>query len=341
VNESRYAFFPVGTSIRFGLSAVKGLGESAVEAILSAREERPFGSVRDFLSRVDLRRVNKRAIESLVKSGALDSLDPDRGKVFGELPALLEEAQAEVRRRDSGQFALFGAPAEETPAARGRGPAAPPAHSWSRSERLAHEKEALGFYITGHPLDSWAAEIALYANTTTARIPHLKPGAEVKIGGIITAVRERTTRKGEKMANLTLEDLEGTVEVTVFSRTFLECRDTLASPDPVFLLGRVEAGEQAARVIAEEVFRMESVRDRLARSVHFQVLLDRLSDADVTELRRTILRHAGDKKGYLHLVRPGDYEAIIALPDGVGVAPSLELAHALRGRFGYDVLRLH
>jgi DNA polymerase-3 subunit alpha len=341
VNDSRYAFFPVGASIRFGLSAVKGLGESAVEAILSAREERPFGSVRDFLSRVDLRKVNKRAVESLIKSGALDSLDPDRGKVFAELPALLEEAQAEVRRRESGQFALFGAPAEERPAALPRAPAAPPAHSWSRPERLAHEKEALGFYITGHPLDSWAAEIALYANATTARIAHLKPGTEVKIGGIITALRERITRKGEKMANLTLEDLEGTVDVTVFSRTFLECRDTLASTEPVFLLGRVEAGEQAARVIAEEVFRMENVRDRLARSVHFQVLLDRLDDADVAELRKTILRHAGDKKGYLHLVRPGDYEAIIALPDGVGVAPSLELAHALRGRFGYDVLRLH
>ncbi|HEX9191218.1 MAG TPA: DNA polymerase III subunit alpha, partial [Candidatus Deferrimicrobiaceae bacterium] len=341
VNESRYAFFPVGASIRFGLSAVKGLGESAVEAILAAREERPFGSVRDFLSRADLRKVNKRAVESLVKSGALDSLDPDRGKVFAELPSLLEEAQAEVRRRESGQFALFGAPAEEKPAARPRGSTALPAHSWSRAERLAFEKEALGFYITGHPLDSWAAEIALYANTTTAKIAHLKPGAEVKIGGIITALRERITKKGEKMANMTLEDLEGTVDVTVFSRTFLECRDTLASTEPVFLLGRVEAGEQAARIIAEEVFRMEYVRDRLARSVHFQVLLDRLNDADVADLRRTILRHAGDKKGFLHLVRPGDYEAIIALPDGVGVAPSLELAHALRGRFGYDVLRLH
>jgi DNA polymerase-3 subunit alpha len=339
VNESRFAFLPVGSAIRFGLSAVKGLGESAVEAILSARAERPFSSVRDFLSRADLRKVNKRAVESLIKSGALDSIDPDRGKVFDELPGLLEEAQAEVRRRESGQFALFGGGAEEKPAARGR--AGSPARSWGRTERLANEKEALGFYITGHPLDSWAAEIALYANATTAGIANLKAGTEVRIGGIITALKERITKKGEKMATLTLEDLEGTVEVTVFSRTFHEYRDTLGSPEPVFLLGRVEAGEQAARVIAEEVFRMENVRDRLARSVHFQLFLDRVSDADIAELRRTILRHAGDKKGYLHLVRRGEYEAIVALPDGVGVAPSLELAHALRGRFGYDVLRLH
>jgi DNA polymerase-3 subunit alpha len=171
-------------------------------------------------------------------------------------------------------------------------------------------------------------------------VPHLKPGTEVKIGGIITALKERITRKGEKMANLTLEDLEGTVEVTVFARTYQECRDTLSSAEPVFLLGRVEAGEQGARVVADELFRMEKVRDRLARSVHFQVLLDRLTESDVAELRKTILRHAGEKKGFLHLVRPGDYEAVVALPEGVGVAPSLELAHALRGRFGYDVLRL-
>jgi hypothetical protein len=103
----------------------------------------------------------------------------------------------------------------------------------------------------------------------------------------------------------------------------------------------VEAGDQAVKILAEEVFRMESVRDRLARSVHFRILLDRMTGADVSELRRTILRHAGDKKGFLHLVRPGEYEAVVSLPEGVGVAPSLELAHALRGRFGYDVLRLH
>jgi len=341
VNESRYAFFPVGNSIRFGLSAIKGLGASAIEAVMEAREERPFESVRDYLSRVDLRKVNKRAVESLVKSGALDSLDPDRGRVFNDLPALLDEAQAEVRRRESGQFSLFGAPSDDAPPARREGKAAPTAASWSRSERLTFEKEALGFYITGHPLDSYAAEIALYANVTTAKLAHLKTGAEVKIGGIVTALKERITKKGEKMAHLTLEDLEGTVEVTVFPGAYSECRDIFASPEPIFLLGRVEAGDQAIKVLAEEVFRMENVRDRLARSVHFQILLDRMTEADVAELRKTILRHSGDRKGFLHLVRPGDYEAILSLPDGVGVAPSLELAHALRGRFGYDVLRLH
>jgi DNA polymerase-3 subunit alpha len=341
VNESRYAFFPSGNGIRFGLSAIKGLGASAIEAILEARADRPFESVSDFLSRTDLRKVNKRAVESLIKSGALDSLDPDRGSVFRDLPRILEEAQAEVRRRESGQFALFGAPSEEKGPQKAPQAGATASTAWTRRERLLHEKEALGFYITGHPLDSYAAEIALYANTTTAKLAQLKSGADVKLGGIVTGLKERVTRRGDRMANMTLEDLEGTVEVTVFSRTFQECRATLESPDPVFLLGRVEAGEQGVKVIAEEVFLMSNVRERLARSVHFRLFLDRMGPGGVAELRKTVLRHAGDKRGYLHLIREGEYEAVICLPDGSGVSPSLDLARELRARFGYDVLSLH
>ncbi len=341
VNESQYAFFPSGNAIRFGLSAIKGLGASAIEAILEARTDRPFGSVRDFLSRTDLRKVNKRAMESLIKSGALDSLDPDRGSTFRDLPVLLEEAQGEVRRRESGQFALFAASADEPPPFKPQKAGASAETSWSRRERLAHEKEALGFYITGHPLDSYAAEIAMYANCTTAGLAHLKSGVEVKLGGIVTALKERVTRRGDRMANLTLEDLEGTVEVTVFSRTFQECGSTLASPDPVFLLGRVESGEQGVKVIADEVFLMSNVRERLARSVHFRVFLDRLGPGGVEDLRKTILRYSGEKRGYLHLIREGEYEAVIALPDGTGVSPSLDLARELHSRFGYDVLSLH
>jgi DNA polymerase-3 subunit alpha len=134
VNESRYAFFPSGAGIRFGLSAIKGLGASAVDSIIDARVERRFDSIRDFLHRIDLHKVNKRALESLIKSGALDSLDPDRGKVFAGLPSMMEEAQAEVRRWESGQFALFGAPADERPADAKHGGknAAPAQETWNR-----------------------------------------------------------------------------------------------------------------------------------------------------------------------------------------------------------------
>ena len=340
VNESRFAFFPSGRAIRFGLSAIKGLGASAIETILDAGKEGPFRSVRDLLSRVDLRKVNKRAMESLIKSGALDSLDPDRGKVFGDLPGLLEEAQAEIRRRDSGQFALFGETSEGTGRKQNRkGELA--ATPWGRRERLTFEKESLGFYITGHPMDSFAGEIAMYANATTGKVASMKPDAEVRIGGLVTGLKEKVTRRGEKMANWTLEDLEGTVEVVVFPKTLPESRETLGSPEPVFLIGRIKFEEQGIKIHAEEVFRMENVRERLSKSVHFHLLLDRLTPADIGDLQKTIRRNAGEKKGFLHLIRQGEFDAVVSLPDGCGVAPSLELARDLRGRFGYDVLRLH
>jgi DNA polymerase-3 subunit alpha len=346
VNESRYAFFPSGAGIRFGLSAIKGLGASAVESIIEARADRPFESIRDFLSRIDLHKVNKRAVESLIKSGALDSLDPDRGRVFGDLPALLEEAQAEMRRRESGQFALFCAPEEpKKPPAKARdareGAAPDGPGVWSRRERLLYEKEALGFYITGHPLDSCAAEISMFANVTTSGLAGMDPEAEVKIGGIVTQVRERTTRKGDKMASIVLEDLEGTVDVTVFSRVFQECRDTLSSPDPVFVVGRLKQTDKGLEIHADELFLAANVRERLAKSVHFHLETRRAGPGDIEDLARAIRRYPGDKKAFLHIVREGEFDAVLALPDSFGVSPSLDLARELKSRFGYGILRLH
>lgn len=346
VNESRLGFHPAGRAIRFGLSAIKGIGEAAVDAILVARAEGPFQSVEDFLARVDLRRVNRRAVESLVKAGAFDSLDPNREEILARLPALMETAQEEARQREAGQFALFGGtkPASARRAER----AAAGLTAGSRSERLAHEREALGFYITGHPLDSYAAEAEIFANTTSARIGSLRPGSEARMGGIVAAVKARTTRRGEKMAFVTLEDLEGLVEVVVFSKVYKTCRDAIESGEPVFLVGRVEAGEEGGheekgrpRIIADRIFLMETVREQLARSVHLRLLLDRAAAADVADLRRIVARHAGPKKAFLHLVRPQEYEAVIALPENFGVAPSLDLARDLKARFGYDVLSLH
>jgi DNA polymerase-3 subunit alpha len=340
VNESRFAFYPAGKAIRFGLSAIKGVGEGAVLSIQDARGDNPFGSVGDFLSRVDLRKVNKRALESLIKAGAFDSVEPDRGRLMDQLSSLTETAQGEVRRRESGQFALFGGKAGPEGAAKEkRTAAAPPL--WSRSERLSAEKEALGFYITGHPLEPYAAEIGLFANATSSRIASVKSGAQIKIGGIIGAIKEKTTRRGDKMAVLSLEDLEGIVEVLVFPETYRELRDVLATQAPVLLIGRVDSDETSTKVIAEEICLMENVRERLAKSVHIQVQMDRMTADDIADLRRTLARHAGEKKGYLHLVRDGEYEAVVALPEGFGIAPSLDLARELKGRFGYDVLRLH
>ncbi|MGZ8448173.1 MAG: DNA polymerase III subunit alpha [Candidatus Deferrimicrobiaceae bacterium] len=339
VNESRFAFHPSGKAIRFGLSAIKGVGASAIDAIREAKGEVPFATPEDFLSRVDIRKVNKRAVESLVKAGALDSLESDRGGLFERLPVLMEAAQESARRRDSGQFSLFGEEIAPPPAAV---PDPKPSPStWSRRERLAHEREAIGVYITGHPLDDYTGEMELFANATSSRVPALVSGSEVRIGGVIASIRQKTTRQGKKMAYLQFEDLEGVLEVVVFPETFEQSQDALSCEGPVFLVGRVERGETSAKIIAMEIFRMENIRERLARSVHFQIFTDRMAPSDIVDLRKMLERNPGEKRAFLHLVREGEYETILALPDKLGVTPSLTLARDLRIRFGYDVLRLH
>ncbi len=339
VNESRFAFHPSGKAIRFGLSAIKGVGAAAIEVIANAKEDEPFASVEDFLSRMDLRKVNKRAVESLIKAGALDSLEPDRGGLYERLPSLMEAAQESARRRGAGQFALFGTPVSPKPARDGEKRRTSPA--WSRRERLANEREALGFYITGHPLDEYAGEIELFANAASSRVPSMVSGSEVRIAGIVSSLRQKTTKQGRKMAYLQLEDLEGVLEVIVFPEVFQQSQDALSGGGTVFLVGRVEAEDKTVKVVATEIFRMENVRERLARSVHFQIYTDRMTPSDISDLRKMLERNAGEKKGFLHLVREGKYEAVLALPEAYSVAPSLTLARELRVRFGYDVLRLH
>ncbi len=269
----------------------------------------------------------------------MDTLEPDRGGLFESLPALMETAQETARRRESGQISLFGETIAPFPAG---GPDRKPSPStWSRRERLVHEREALGFYITGHPLNDYAAEMELFANATSSRIPALMSGTEVRIGGIIGSMRQKTTKQGKKMAYLQFEDLEGVLEVVVFPETFQQSQDALSCDGPVFLVGRVERGEKTAKLLATEIFRMENIRERLARSVHLQIITDRMTPADIVDLRKMLERNSGEKKGFLHLVREGEYETILSLPESLSVAPSITLARELRMRFGYDVLRLH
>jgi DNA polymerase-3 subunit alpha len=271
------------------------------------------------------------------------------------LPSLLDRAQEESRRKEVGQFALFGGPAEAAKRPRpadedGTPSGVPPL--WSRRERLANEKEALGFYITGHPLESYEEEIRLFSSATTATLSSLRGGTEVKLGGLVASMKEKITKRGERMATVTFEDLEGIVEVVVFAEPLRKYRDLLESQEPVFLLGKYETDERGGRfaedeavrtgkILVEEVIRMENVRERLARSVKYRLLLDRLSPHDVADLRKILSRHPGDRKGYLHLVRDGAFEAVYSLDDRHSVSPSLDLARELGARFGYDVLSLH
>jgi DNA polymerase-3 subunit alpha len=304
VNQSDIFFTVVGNDIRFGLAAIKNVGEGAVEAVLRARAEGPFRSLFDFCERVDLRAVNRRVVESFIKSGSFDSLDPRRASLYAALDRAMESGQKNQRDREQGQSSLFGGPAA--------GPQAAPAErirdvpEWGEGERLAFEKESLGFFITGHPLERFRAELAQWATATTGRLMDTTDGREVSVGGIVTGLRPIKTRKGERMASFVLEDLEGGVEALVFPETYRKVGTRLADDQVVLVKGKPEVlDEGKARLLVSDVMPLDQAKLAEARFVTIRVPVPAWDRAKGERLRDILGAHRGDCPVTLELVDPG------------------------------------
>jgi DNA polymerase-3 subunit alpha len=212
INESLSDFTPVGDKIRFGLAGVKNVGEKAVEVILeSRRKDGPFESLFDFCRRVDMAAVNRRVIESLIKCGAFDSTQISRARMTGALDDAMKAGQAHQRDQASNQIDIFGMLGAPSMGAKKAGEAYPPVDEWSQQEALDFEKEALGFYITGHPLDKYDRTLKKISSGTIAALKERGLAGEVRIGGVVSALRLRNTKKGDRYGSFNLEDKTGFV----------------------------------------------------------------------------------------------------------------------------------
>ena len=277
VNSSHEGFTPVGPAIRFGLAAIKGLGSSAVNLILKAREAGgAFRSIYDFCERVDMRAANKRVLESLIKAGAFDSLGAHRAAWVAAVDRALEFGARLQRDRASGQGGLFSGPEA---AAEEAAPPLPEARAWSRKELLGYEKEALGFYASGHPLEDFAETIRDLANCDSAKAGERASGDAVGMGGMITELSVRTTKKGDRFALFRLEDQFGSVKVVCWPEQFNRHRQLIQGDGVVLVRGRLElADDGGATIIAQEVLALEGARAKAAR-----LLILRLPGREVTE----------------------------------------------------------
>ncbi|HCW51095.1 MAG TPA: hypothetical protein DGR79_03365 [Clostridiales bacterium] len=265
VNESQARFTVAGGKIRFGLAAVKNLGEAAIEAIVAAREEKgPFRSLYDFCRRVDTRLLNKRAVESLIKAGAFDSLGGHRGQYLLALDRDLEAAQRHQRSEREGQLSLFS----DIPAASGApggapgfqevGPPLPPCDPLPKASLLAMEKEVLGLYLSGHPLAQYQAQLVRLDTVSTAHLSERWEGDAVTVGGMVSNTKKIVTRNGSPMMFATIEDLTGAVEVVIFP-SVLEKYAGLLQPDAtVIVRGRVSFKDEEPKVIADEIQPLEA-----------------------------------------------------------------------------------
>ncbi|MCP3676334.1 MAG: DNA polymerase III subunit alpha, partial [Deltaproteobacteria bacterium] len=265
VNESSRDFTVVGDKVRFGLAAVKNVGTAAIENILATREEGHFESLVDFLGRIDSRRTNKKVVESLIKCGAFDSTGASRAQLFESLVTAMEVAQGVQRDREQGQISIFAGLSKDSAA-----PAMvlPGIEEWPEKEKLNYEKEALGFYITGHPLLKYSKELALYASVDTESIRGCQNEETITIGGMVGGLKEITTRRGARMAFLDLEDLKGNVEVIIFADLFATVNCYLTTTSPLIITGRVDRDEERIKVIASDIYPLEEAEARVDRKVH-------------------------------------------------------------------------
>jgi len=343
VNESERDFTPVAEGIRFGLAGVKNVGEGAIESILAVRnEEGPFLGLYDFARRVNARKVNRRVAESLVKCGAFDAFHPNRSSLWAGLDAALETGAAAQRDREIGQESLFGdatdsalAPAE-----------LPEAAQWTDQERLGYEKEVLGFYVTGHPLEAHLPMLARFTDATATTAAEWV-NRDVRVGGLITGLRETRTRRGQTMAFGKIEDLEGGFELVIFAEPYATHRDLLRkalesgsdatqAAIPLIVSGSLESAEPP-KLLLRDVFELSEAEERLAACVHIRILADEANRDRLNALNAVLRSFAGDCSVWIHMMIPGESETVMAIPDSRGVEPTQELVKAIDGLFGRAV----
>jgi DNA polymerase-3 subunit alpha len=332
-----------GKAIRFGLAAVKGVGEGAVDFVIEARKSGgPFMSVTDFCCRVG--KVNRKVLEALIKAGAFDGLVKNgitRSKVFTAVSAALESAAAAQKERDTGQtslLSLFGGgkvsepPSREDVFAEGE--------EWTPKQVLAFEKESLGFYISGHPLDRFMGELRRFANAVTINCTERGPRAEVILGGVVAEYQERVIKNGTgKYAFFKLEDQQGTIEFHVSSTKLNDYREVLTSGEPLLVTGTVDApfgeGETAReRLRFTEAKLLASIRAERSSLMELRLNADLVTDDQMAGLQKLLRLYPGPCKTRLHLEIPQRSETVLDLGEEFKVAAADELLAKLEQIFG-------
>ena len=230
---------------------------------------------------------------------------------------------------------MFGGLADGGRKAEPRLPEVPP---WPENQRLAAEKETLGFYLTGHPLSSIAPILQRFTSMDTLKVQEAADGQEILIGGVVNALKEINTKKGDRMAFVTLEDLNGVVEVIVFSELYKNSSLLLKGEDPVFIKGRVDAGEESVKIIASEILPFEQAVGKLTTSVHLRLRSEGLRREDLESMREIFQDNRGNCPAFLHLLLPGEREAVIDLGDDWKLNSTDQLVHRMRDLLGYEAV---
>ena len=326
---------PPAAAIRFGLAAIKGVGELAVQAILRARANGGhFSSLSDVCERVDDRSVNRKALEGLIKAGACDCLGQTRATLFARMDHTLTRAASVLADRRRGQSSLFGMLQDKT-----RAPAENLATlpEWPEHELLAHEKELLGFYVTGHPLTPFVPLLEKYGLATTAKLAGLENRSMTRLGGMVGAVQNGVSKKsGKPYCLATLEDLEGSVQLLCLNENYDKYRELLQTGKVILVIAEVVGGDDKPKLFPQEILLLEDAPRRYTRQVHLRLNLAHLTAEHIESIRQLVAAHPGKCPFFLCFARPTGERVFLEVHERFRVAPSRQLQAAVDELFGRD-----
>jgi DNA polymerase-3 subunit alpha len=325
INESFKHFAVIGNQIRFGLTAVKNVGDAAIDIILAEREGNgKFQSLYDFCHRVDLRKVNRRVIESLVKCGSFDFSKAHRSQMLTVLGELLEQSQRTQKKKGEPQLSML---IDHSKALKED---YPDMDEFPENQLVAFEKETIGFYISRHPLSRYEDEIKKYTNLDTSTLPKLQNGAEVNICGLVSGLKEIVTKKGDRMAFLTLEDMKGFVEIILFPEVFKAASPCLRGGDPLLVKGILDLTEEHIKIKATEVHSLPEVTLLPPKPLHLRIPISSLATSQLADLRDIIVANRGTSKVLLHFLGGNNREIVVALSDRYTVDPSQDFRNHIQ-----------
>jgi DNA polymerase-3 subunit alpha len=342
VNSSEFTFTPVPTGpetgIRFGLGAIKNVGSNAVDSIAKARTEGGnFGSLYDFCERVDLGAVNRRMIESFIKAGAMDRLEGTRAQLMAVIDSAMETGVRAQKDRDSGQHGLFAGLMEEQAPSEHPLPKVP---DWTSQDKLSAEKEILGFYVSGHPLDQFMDKVNELATYRSGNLEGLAKGTEVALCGILTGVLRKRNKDQKLWASMQLEDLEGAVEAMVFTTQYERLEKSLIEDKAVLVRGLVLPEENAPpKISVQDIVPLEVARISLPSLISIRVPVNGTGDADrAGALQKLFANKPGTTEVRLRLEKTRDFSVIMDIP--LKVRPDKEFCAEVKRICGSESLEI-
>ena len=343
VNKSDFDFTVEKNAIRFGLNAIKGVGSKAIESIIAGRgqcDDHRFHDAKDFLEHIDISTVNKGVFESLIKSGAFDTVQKNRARMVSGIDIILETAKKMQEDILSGQGNLFGGgTAEEQSAAVVELPNIP---DWNEIEKLTFEKEVLGVYLSGHPLARYEKELRAYSCGSIAELKNSRSDGEitVTIVAIIQKAQKRFQKNGKPFAMALLEDMEGSIEALFFSNTFAKYESLIFGSDPVAVTGKVEFEDgMPKKMLVDEVKTLRDARRKAVSAVHIKIDTLGLENATLTKIKNVLEENRGDCPVFFHIETAPKCEKIIRAHSTYNIKPSDKLTDDIMRIAGHDSIR--